>query len=462
MKSTLIQYFKKTHIILVAIILVGFLLRLSFFMAAKPWDPIIEKEKIIVSDAITYHEYAVNIVQNKIIASPDEFYDAFRTPGYPLFIASVYSVFGVKPWVVLLFQIVLNILGLLLVFMLGNIIFKSSKISLIATFMCAIDPHMIMYCSYLLADILFTVVFLASITSFVYWLKERKLWYVLFAGLFLGIAVLVRPIAQYFIFVYIIIMLLDRKIMFRIKSKAIICITVAFFFIISFWMVRNYHDYGVFAVSHITGYNLHFNTIYTEVARTGKTYEEVSDEFYKRAQDRGIEKIENPMMQSQIYKELAVEYIHKYPWTYFKRHCVGIVNMFANLTASQTCDMLGIKKTEKKYDFCSFNNYFEMIRWFFANKNIYEIGIGLVIALYLFFVYLFAVVGSLKMIRKDFFSWAVLMAIIVYFSLCTGVIGVSRYKIPIIPFYVLISAYGLVNFSEWMKNMKVRVPPHKQ
>lgn len=68
--------------------------------------------------------------------------------------------------------------------------------------------------------------------------------------------------------------------------------------------------------------------------------------------------------------------------------------------------------------------------------------------IFLLFSYLFVTVGIWRLYKDGRGKELVLLlAMILYFTLITGTLGSSaRFKLPISPFYLIISAYGLNHF----------------
>ncbi len=89
-RGTNIGALLREHRTLVLIVLIALAIRLVFFAAVRPWADEILQRAILVLDATGYHRLAVGILESR---SFDTF-GAFRTPGYPVFVAGVYSLFG--------------------------------------------------------------------------------------------------------------------------------------------------------------------------------------------------------------------------------------------------------------------------------------------------------------------------------------------------------------------------------
>ena len=85
-----------------------------------------------------------------------------------------------------------------------------------------------------------------------------------------------------------------------------------------------------------------------------------------------------------------------------------------------------------------------MVIGFLESKSNAEIMIGALIATFLFVNYSAFFLGSLSLIyKKSYFLVLLILITIIYFCALTGVIGISRFKLPMVPFYSMVSAQGL-------------------
>ena len=119
---------------LVAILALALLLRLVFFFIYQPWDAEVEKTLVLNGDAVQYHYLGIAILKTFGFAD-----NVFRTPVYPAFIALIYAVFGIHPYIVLLFQIFLSVVSIYVVFKIVELSFNR-KVGLVAGFIMALDP----------------------------------------------------------------------------------------------------------------------------------------------------------------------------------------------------------------------------------------------------------------------------------------------------------------------------------
>ena len=145
------------YVVIVLTVCIG--VRLIFFGLVQPWNPQVEEQVILVDDAKGYHQLATTLIEDHRFAlSGTDPPNAKRTPGYPLFIASAYSLFGPRPWTVLLVQILVDTLSCLLLLLTLARLF-GQRVALISSFFYALNPPLILFSSRLLSEVLFVFLF---------------------------------------------------------------------------------------------------------------------------------------------------------------------------------------------------------------------------------------------------------------------------------------------------------------
>lgn len=441
-----------SHKALILILLAGLALRLAFFCAVKPWQPDYITKKIIMVDAQPYHEFALSILNTRSFEQTG----SYRTPGYPLFLASVYAVFGVRPWAAILIQVFIGLATILLVYLWTKEWF-SKTVALTAAGIFAVEPHVIIYGACLLTETLFVFTLLLSVYLWQLVGRGGKLFWAALSGLLLGYTVLIRPISILLPMLLIPAGLVYAKNRLPGMLKTAGVFALMFVLTVSLWMFKNYNQYGYFDLTHINGFNLYFvSAAYTEVAKTGKTYTEVCAEFESAAKKKGAYETPDQFKQSAIFAGLGAAYLRDNLALYARRHLTGMITLFTNLASTDTTDLAGLDSMQKKYNVYEFHNFIDMIKWYFANKTRTEIVFGVAVSLFLLITYLSAFYGIFRAIKDKYYAAAVLnLTIAFYFVFMTGVFGVARYRLPVIPFYALFSAYGLAFLFAAAKNRLV-------
>ena len=446
MKKNNISQFISTRGLLI-IILLAFVIRMGFFVSLQPWNNEVISNTILVNDASGYHQLALSLLSKKSFVD----FDSFRTPGYPIFVAMIYSISYNSVWFVLLIQILLNVISVLLVFKIASIIF-SRKIALFSAFLFAIDINQALYAVTLLTDTLFVFLFLASVYYLCKSIKGYNLTPIFISALLLGISTLVRPISFLFPFVAVFFILVICNLKLKIKLVYSLIFSFTFIIAISPWLIHNYSKFGEPKLSSISGSNLLFyNVAYTEVNKTGKSIEQVTGELNKIAIKKGIDTTDrNSFKNSKIYFNIAQQYIKNNFSTYCKVHLNGIVNMYAGLSTQGITAIFHLKSKPLSIEQFGGPNIFVRIIDFFKSKTKGEIFIAFGIGIYLLMNYLFAFYAIFHFIRKNYKYVFLFILIILYFSALTGVVGLARYRIPFMPFINILCAAGLFYFCDKM------------
>jgi 4-amino-4-deoxy-L-arabinose transferase-like glycosyltransferase len=177
---------------LAALFLAGCLLRapVLVLVAANP------ARAVMPGDSPGYYQLAFNLQTRGIYSmSHGEPYlvDASRTPGYPLFLASIFDLAGgPSEFAVALAQSLLHALSGVLIAVLGERLFRSVRIGVAGALLWAIAPIPAIFAGLFLTEILFTALFLALLLLLQ---SGSSMARTAVAGLVLGISILVRPIA---------------------------------------------------------------------------------------------------------------------------------------------------------------------------------------------------------------------------------------------------------------------------
>jgi 4-amino-4-deoxy-L-arabinose transferase-like glycosyltransferase len=433
---------------IVWIIFFGLITRVVVFLLMKPWTPAVIEQKILLfqSDGFFYNQIALDFLRTFSFDS----IGIFRTPGYPLFLVLIYSIFGVKPWVVIFFQFLLNIGSISLLYLLGKAIFNK-KIAIIASLFYLIEPYSVFYSSSLMSDGLFTFIFLLSMLMLVYGFKNNKLKYFCISAFLLGVATLVRPITQYFPILVILFILFYKKITLSVRIKNISIYIFIFLIVLAPWLYRNYSKTHVLTLSSLSGGNLlFFNAAVTESYKTGVAWDVVREKFSEDSKKRGTDLSDNLSISAQmknciIFEKMAKEYLSKNLKYYIVPHIFGCIKVFLH---SANRD---IPKGVREFFKDNFNppittDNFIKQKYLLVVVSIY---------LYLFFCYALFFYGAVLMVKeKQIFYLIFILGILFYFVNICGVIGHSRYKLPLVPFYTIISAYAVNKLITNYKNNK--------
>jgi 4-amino-4-deoxy-L-arabinose transferase-like glycosyltransferase len=431
------------------LLLFAFAIRLFIFIVFQPWNDLVVQKQILQFDALGYHNLAICIKDNFTFCG-----DAFRTPGYPFFVSIIYAMFGNQPYAAIFIQIFLNLLSIILLYKIGGELF-SEKVGFIAAVLFTIDLHHTIFIYYILTETIYTTVFLAALLFYVKAIKTSQLKFFILTGLIYGISTLIRPISQYYIAGIFLFTLLWYYKKWKNGITFSVVLMAAYFIMIAPWCYRNYSEYGHFALSNIKGYNLLFwNASYYESKRLKQPIDSVNANFKTELQKMGWRADSNPFDKEKYDGELANKIIKANFGDYLKTHLIGTVKIHLSVGTQSLTEVLHIPakrfSEEEKYT----NGVVALVKKFFAEKTIYEILLGLFVAVFLAVIYFFASIGIWRMVKE---KQALLMLFLLgsagYFALISGIISYARYRLPSMPFYILLASAGIV----WWLNRKKRL-----
>jgi hypothetical protein len=238
---------------LIIILAVAFALRLAAILALD--DPQQVPRSVVESDAPTYYVIADNMLAGHgYTYGEGQSPTAKRTPGYPLFIASIFKVFGRDFNWVRYTQALVDVLTAYLVFLLGVLVFKARAVGLLAAMAYALYPPAILSSSYILTETLYTFFLVFFSVTAVLALKGRGWPLYLVSGIALGASSLIRPGI-----VLLPVVLFVMALIIRPRAWAgILILTLAFAVTLLPWVLRNNRDLGKpIPTSTLVGSNLY-------------------------------------------------------------------------------------------------------------------------------------------------------------------------------------------------------------
>lgn len=426
-------------------------LRLLFFMAVKPWNEQIESQTILQFDAGGYHAIARTLLESGQFAhTPHSAPDGLRTPLYPYLVASVYSLFGQKPWIVLLIQILIDtitcfILGATIASLLGR------RTAFGASVFYALNPFLILYCSTLLSDTLFVFLLVCSFYFFSIAYKSdskrNALYHYGLHAAVLGVATLVRPISIYIPLFLVCFFTIAywKKWQQVVKYSAISAI--AFCIVLSPWLIRNYATFGTLSISTSGPYNILMQiALYMEMNRLGKDQESVTNMLLQDVDSTIVNDGLDPRQINEFelanyYKRVGIKIITEHPIQFVKTYSKGVAFIFTNLGTSAFSELLS--HPVQRLDKCAYNSLSDFITAFLKSKGTLGVMLGGIVLCYLIPTYLLTIVGfafSLKHMETGLLVYLLLM--ICYFILTTGAAGLCRFQLPLMPFYFCFTGAG--------------------
>jgi 4-amino-4-deoxy-L-arabinose transferase-like glycosyltransferase len=231
---------------------VTFLFLLALLVRVSYAILFVEIEYLLSEDQMGYIQLAQQFPESGFLGMTSE-----RVPGYPLFISSIYTVFGESLWNVISIQILLDSASCVVIALMAKSLF--GKGFWIAGVLSVINLNMIILSASLLTDTLFLFLFILFIFSLLQYLQnERTSWLILLV-LFISLATLVRP-SSYYLLPILLIGLVVWRLWHRDTILKIGKLVILYLVIIGVLLggihQRNYQQYGSTALVSQTGTHL--------------------------------------------------------------------------------------------------------------------------------------------------------------------------------------------------------------
>jgi 4-amino-4-deoxy-L-arabinose transferase-like glycosyltransferase len=393
-------------------------------------------------DALEYQQLAENLVHSGAFSrSPKAPFHAetIRTPGYPLFHALIYHLFGGHPHLAIVIQIVLSLATIYCVYRITALLFHE-RAGVLAAALMALDPVSILYSQQLMTETLFAFCLTVSAFFFVKALKaERGYADYAWGSFFLATATYTRPVSYYLgVIVPLAFFLYWLVTGHRTKAvKTFLVVLLIQVICVGGWQVRNYMQSGSAEFSYIKNVQLFYERAAGVVAiRDGISIEEarkkLSSRFYNALPPEAGEWTPTQLADKQA--SFAIEIIKAHPFIYFGVAVRGAATLMAgpsNMAPLFGLDNIALRSAVLSFDF----NRFPPVVWL-AVLSAWAYGLGVLVVLY---------AGIFRFVRQHVWTVEVLFLLLVTAYLIivsSGPEAYSRYRTPIIPILCVLSSAG--------------------
>ncbi len=378
---------------LLAVLLVALSLRIGYVLTLE--------DKLYFPDSFRYYGIGVDLAEGRGYNS------AFTAPLYPLFLSGVHLLFGDSYLIVRIIQALIGTASVFLIYLLGREVF-SGKVGLIAAFLSAFYPFFIFFTGLLLTETLFIFLLLSLIYLLQRTVATKKINYVIGAGLIAGLSILIKPLIAYFLpFVFLVFFITYRNKKEIVGYGFLIVIFAAA--VLSPWVIRNYQRFDKF-IPLTTGGGITLYESNNPRATGGPGYENITwpEEMGKM----------NEVELDEYFQRKAIEFMVNNPkrtiqlaWIKFRRFW----NVVPNVK----------EYSSRKYKLVSIFSYGPIL--------------------------LFAI-GGIILTAKRWREVILLYLPILFFVLVHLIIlGSIRYRVPIMPFVIILAAYALPLSVGWVR-----------
>lgn len=403
--------------LLTIILVIGLFLRVAYGISLRNDVP--------VHDAAWYDLVGMNLVQHGQFCEVRDKPTASRGPGYPLFLAGIFAVFGHNLVAARLIQALVSAATCFLIFLIGREVFDEET-GLVASAISGVYPHFIYYSGYLLIETLYC--FLVADVVLVCCRLARKPTFTLLAvcGLLFSLTVLTKASFLVVLPLFLAILLFVWGPGKRDSYKHAAVIVLFFLAGQAPWVARNYLALDSLVLTESGGgLNL------LRASRTFELYDrqQYAEELQTPVQIAGAKLGE--IERDRYFRRESLAFIAEHPWYMIK------------LAARKFSTFWGMYP---RRDHTYSQSY----------AVLFVVSVASFVPLLLFAV--FGAATSLRLWRQELFLYGA----IVSFTLLHMVFwSEGRYRVPIMPYVILFAAHGMIGtFARW-KDSALRQPVHR-
>ncbi len=416
-----------------------------FFAQQQGLDP-----ARLTGDAKGYVLLAENIYNHQVFSfSREEPFmpDSFRAPGYPAFLAALFAIF--HSWIaVLLVQAALvSVVPVLLYILLRP---YHERAAWWGAILFTLEPIRLFASSTLLSDALFTCLFLGSLVLLAESARRRSYLWIAATGLVLGIAVLVRPIAEFLPLLYVGYLLVAR-VPWRQLVLLSLLLVATMAVVIAPWMARNHALFNTWSISSVGSYNLAaYNAPeYMKYHPTPEGLQTLQDFEGRQSRLPTAERLSLARAGEFSAVFWSVVRGHEADYAFF--HIFKTIPFFLTDGLRDTVRLFGVELSSPPNITSAVlsgkvGELVAGLRQGGLAVALLVVGSGFwlcVVALYLFGVY--------TLLRKKMYPLVfLLVGLVFYFALLTGPVSNARYRVPVEGFLLVAAAVALFELkSRW-------------
>lgn len=346
-----------------------------------------------------------------------------RTPGYPLFIAVLYTVFGVNVLAVQLAQCLLFAGTCWLARNIAGYIFGSERVALFAGLLCAVHPSLLRYVPDLHLETLLTFLFTLSVWISCRFHARPSSQLGLILGVTWGMAALTKAVVLLYPAVFAVLWWLSRRAQrgqdeqpkAQGQLKALLPLAVAFFCMgltISPWTIRNYVVTNQF-VPITTGLSdavlrsyVFTRTEFITLRQPPYTVaeQEVNREFQALCAKQGAVWEADDIQTEQILKQEMKRRLLADPLAFVRKTLIGVFTFWYQMTSLTNSLAAGAMS---------------LVAW------------------------VFAAIGLFRSWHERQPVWLALAPIIYLNLFLAALLSLGRYSVPVLPCLLVLGAFGV-------------------
>lgn len=385
----------------------------------------------LTGDSKAYQLLAHNVLEHGAFSlSKEAPYapESFRAPGYPLFLASLLSMLGSFGAVLVAQALIVSVAPGLL-YLLIEPYHKSAAWWGSVVFM--LEPTRLFLSSSLLSDALFSCLLLGSLVFLDRASRHGSWRFMALAGVALGLAILVRPVAMFLPLLYVVYVALSvRPWRQTLCMGAIFLVAVGMF--VSPWIARNYALFGSIQISAVGSANLMlYNAPEFVRAYPSERGAALVEQFRARQESLPQEEVLS-LSRAEEFTSAFREVVAGQELAYAFFHIAKTVPFFITDGLRDMVRLLGVELGASP-------NYTSALlrgEWLLFAQYVVQGGLATALlvvgsAFWAAVACLWALTSGRALLGRVDRAWLFFAALVLYFALLTGPVSNARYRLPV-------------------------------
>ena len=397
----------------------------------------------VEADAYGYLSLATSLVTGQgYTGGPGTSHDLFRPPAYPAFLALIFGAVGLQTWVAVAAQQALLGIIPLLFYGLGKRL-GERRMALASAIIFSLAPNAALWGMLLMSETLFSFLLVLAAACFGWSLLRGSRRATLASGVLLGLSALVRPIAQALFLAWegLVLVAAFRARKVRAGLGRGLLLAIGFLALIVPWAVRNWSEYGLFALSPVDRWYLSYFVASSTLADAEGISLEQARERVLGSGAEGTGEILTP-----------TGVILRHPVSFLKGHLRGTLATLFGYGRENLQHLLGPPPELPSWrDPAGAEGMEGALRWIAESLREADQRRGLIVAVVLLFysilVYALAGIGLSRLWRAGAERRVIALALVVTLAallLPVGVVGNARFRVPMEPFLAILAGAGVV------------------
>jgi 4-amino-4-deoxy-L-arabinose transferase-like glycosyltransferase len=405
---------------------------------------------VTMFDSGHYHRAAISLLKNGSFICTDGAPLFYRLPGYSVFLAALYSLFGVNVWKALLLQLLLLATMPLLIKQFILLLTQRIDLARITSWLSVIAPGYMIFSGLLLTDMLFAWLFLCFCIAFLHIIDSSCTFGVTaVAGFILGFLSLIRPVGHLLLPFLLLFILLFLQASWVRKFTVAATLSGAWAVVAGSWLLRNFLLTGFVFFHTLPGPHFinHVAVRVTSIAQ-GVTYDQAKSAVYRGLKEKEKDFIKvscrelSQIERCKLFEQEAVAIVKQHPKEFMY---LSIINCFKTMCGLYSSELLVIDARGElpSYDRKGLVSAVKRFLWPQVRNSWIIAVIYFEILLLLLSIFGF----FLAVIRywRSFFNSRVIftLGLIAFFIGISFACGYARLRLSIEVFYLLAASYGL-------------------